>query len=133
MWLVIPSEDFARQAKWYAKKRRHEFDAVSANLDRLIELLRDGHDPARLNFGFIHHEPAGVIAVDQTGAGRKLAATRLYVYAYVERETVFLLTIGDKQSQGDDIRFCKQSVETINANPDFGVSDANQDDGREET
>jgi hypothetical protein len=127
MWRVIRTDDFIRQAKWYAKKRQRELAAVTENLTDFLTWLDAGHLPRPLAFGFLHDEPAGVIAIDQSGAPTKLAATRLYLHVYVERETVYLLTIGDKRSQNDDIQHCKRFVEIINANPDFGVTHADED------
>jgi hypothetical protein len=132
MWRVIETEDYARQAKWYAKKKRREFDAVADNLNDFLAWLDAGNAPRPFAFGFLHDEPAGVIAIDQRGASTKVAATRLYLYAYVERETVYLLTIGDKRSQSDDVQHCKRIVELLNDSPDFGAIDANQDDDQEE-
>ena len=70
-------------------------------------------------YGFLHAEPSGVIAIDQTG-GVKLAATRLYVYLEVETETLYLLTLGDKSTQKDDIKDCKSFVKQIKDDPDDG-------------
>jgi hypothetical protein len=58
-----------------------------------------------------------------------LAATRLYVYPDVEAETLYLLTLGDKSTQADDIQDCKQFVKQIKANPNRGsTADDGEDD-----
>lgn len=128
MWRIVQTEDFARQARWYGKKKGKEFAAVASNLNQFLEWLNSGHPVRPFAFGFLHDEPAGVIAIDQRGASTKLAATRLYLYAYVERETVYLLTIGDKRSQNQDVQDCKRTAEAIQADPSFGTGEENQDE-----
>jgi hypothetical protein len=128
MWRVVETDDYARQSKWYSRKKRREFAAVVTNLGEFLQYLQHGNLPRPFAYGFLHDEPAGVIAIDQRGAPTKLAATRLYIYAYVERETVYLLTIGDKRTQSDDILFCKHLVDTINANPNFGIHNEDEPD-----
>jgi hypothetical protein len=92
-----------------------------------------GKKPKPLIYGFLHSEPSGVIAIDQTG-GRKVKATRLYVYPDVETETLYLLTLGDKSTQDDDIQDCRRFVKQIKADPHRGSKgDENDehDDGEE--
>ena len=84
------------------------------NLDVFLKSLQSGKSPKPFVYGFLHSEPSGVISIDQTGGG-KLAATRLYVYPDVDTETLYLLTLGDKQTQPDDILDCKAFVKQIKA------------------
>jgi hypothetical protein len=127
MWKTIATDEYARKAKWYTKKKPAEYRAVVANLNAFVESLDEGDLVYPFKFGFMHDEPAGVIAIDERGAPRKVPATRLYLYAIVDRETIYLLTIGDKRSQSKDILFCRRSAEFIAANPDFGAEDGNQE------
>jgi hypothetical protein len=78
-----------------------------------VASLNAGSRPKPFCFGFLHSEPEDVIAIDQKGHGRNLAETRLYVYPDTESETLYLLTVGDKPSQGDDIENCKRFVHQI--------------------
>jgi len=117
MWTIIRTDAYARREKWYAKKRPRELAAVERNLLRFARALEAGVPPRPPAFGYLHAEPAGVVAVDQTG-GVKLAATRLYTYPDASRRRLYLLTIGDKASQGGDIEDCRRFAAGILADPD---------------
>lgn len=59
----------------------------------------------------MHPEPHGVWALtEQGGHGKGLAATRLYVYPDPDTETLYEITLGDKQTQPNDIKFCSEFV-----------------------
>ena len=77
--------------------------------------LQSGKSPKPFVYGFLHSEPSDIIAIDQKGAGSKLAATRLYVYPDTVTDTLYLLTIGDKPSQSVAIQDCKRFVAQIKA------------------
>jgi hypothetical protein len=53
--------------------------------------------------GYVHPEPGGVLAITQQGAGKNAIPLRMYVYPDDEAKTLYLITIGDKKSQHDDI------------------------------
>ena len=129
MWGILKTDEYDRRYKRYDKKKRRELIAVLNNLDIFLRSLNSGKKPKPLIYGFLHGEPSGVIAIDQTGADGKVAATRLYVYADAETETLYLLTLGDKSSQSDDVLNCKRFVKQINADPNFG---GERDDGRDD-
>ena len=74
-------------------------------------MRREG--PRIIKFGFIHHEPQGVKAIDQKGGGRDLKQIRLYTYAQLSENTLHLITIGDKGSQKPDIQICRNFVSGI--------------------
>jgi hypothetical protein len=57
--------------------------------------------------GYLHHEPEGVVAVDQKGLGANLQETRMYTYADDKKKIIYLLKIGNKDSQHSDIEYCK--------------------------
>ena len=73
---------------------------------------------------FIHPEPDGIKALDQSGAKNKetrkvskkrhkLKQTRLYIYPNTTTKTLHLLTLGGKKSQAGDIKYCKKIVKDI--------------------
>jgi hypothetical protein len=96
--------------KRYEKKNPRELAAVLDNLDTDFKTLASGTKPKQAVFGFVHAEPNNVVAIDQKGGGRSLAQTRLYIYPDVTRETMYLITLGDKKSQRDDIAVGKDFV-----------------------
>lgn len=113
MWTLRLTDEFERRRKRYAKKRGRELRAVRGNLDVFVESLNEGAKPQQAKFGFIHPEPLGVLAIDQKGGGKNLAETRLYVFPDEAGRVLYAITLGDKQSQGDDIETCKQFVRDL--------------------
>lgn len=78
-----------------------------------MKSLNAGACPVQAKFGFVHPEPAGVLAIDQKGGGQGLKETRLYIFPDVTEKVVYLLTIGEKSDQGADIAKCKKFVEDL--------------------
>ena len=113
MWNVETTDDFERKQRQFEKKYRRELAAVLDNLQRYLDALNDGGRPETIKFGFVHNEPKGVKAIDQKGGGNKLKQTRLYTYAYLEGETLYLITLGDKKSQSADIKLCTSFVDQL--------------------
>ena len=109
-WRLIKTELFARSFKKYQKKHQPEVIAVLNNLDTYLKTLQAGVKSVLVHAGFIHLEPLGVIAIDQKGMKGKGRQTRLYVYTVEIDKVVYLITIGDKNSQKSDIVDCKKFV-----------------------
>ncbi len=118
MWRKLRTDEFERKHKWYAKKRKNELTAVMDNFELFLNHLDSGGKPQPLFYGFCKAEPGGFIRIKQTGAGVKLAETRLYLYTDVNTKTLYLLTIGDKRSQSDDIQYCRRCVQQIRTDLD---------------
>lgn len=114
MWDLEPSEEFRRRVKRFTKDHPRELKACLDNLDTVQGALREGANPQKLPFGFLHIEQHGVLALDQKGGGKALAQTRLYVYLDRETQTIHLITLGDKGSQRADIKFSSEFVESLN-------------------
>jgi hypothetical protein len=87
--------------------------AVLRNLDRYVGLLNAAPNARAVQAGFLHGEPAGVVAVDQKGGGRNLAETRLYTFADDSAKVLYLILIGDKGSKAKDIQTCREFVRNI--------------------
>lgn len=114
-WFIEDTEVYQRRHSEYEKKHHNELVAVADNLDTYFKTLnRLGH-PLQVKAGFIHNEPDGIKAIDQKGGGQKvkLQQTRLYIYPDIDTRTVYLLTIGDKTSQREDIKFCRDYVKKV--------------------
>lgn len=108
MYSLQPSDEFLRRQKRFDKKHHDELLAVLDNLDTFKKGLDGGLKLEQVrNFGFIHVEPQRVLAIDQKGGGHgaKLAQTRLYVYVDKINLVIYLLTLGDKSTQHEDIKF----------------------------
>lgn len=108
------SDLFKRRFKKYQKNHKSEITAVLNNLDKYMEAINAGTDPHKVQRGFIHPEPMGIIAIDQKGHAPNLRETRLYIYPEAETRTIYLITIGDKDTQDRrDIPEAKQFVEEL--------------------
>lgn len=115
MWTLQPTDEYQRRHKRYEKKHRRELQAVSDNLDTFLQSLNEGAKPHPLRFGFLHAEPHGVVAIDQKGGGANLAQTRLYVFPDEHQEVLHVLTLGDKRTQSEDIKYCSSFVLALRA------------------
>lgn len=120
MWNFEQNEEFGRRYKRYEKKHPRELKAILSNLNVVQKALCEGANPQRLPFGFIHIEQRGVLAVDQKGGGKALAETRLYIYLDRETETIHLITLGDKNSQREDVKTSSEYVADLTKTKDKG-------------
>ena len=117
-WELNFTDKYSRMYKQYEKKSPNELIAVLSNLDFYFSALNNLGDPLLIKAGFIHREPDGIKAIDQKGGKRvkrktKLKQTRLYIYPAMQEKILYLLTIGDKNSQKEDINFCRNFVKQI--------------------
>ncbi len=109
-WQIEPTTQWNKDSKWYQKKRPHELAALLRNLARYHELLDSASNSRVVQAGFLHHEPSGVVALDQKGGGAHLQETRLYTYADENLRVLYLITIGNKNEQSSDIELSKKFV-----------------------
>lgn len=110
-WLIESTDAYVRGHKRYEKKFPAELIAVLDNLDRYFKMISHGVHPQFAVAGYIHNEGKGVKAIDQRGGRKgKLKQTRLYIYPDIDTKILYLITIGDKKSQREDI---KQSVKFV--------------------
>ncbi len=110
-WRVEPTDAYSRAHKRYEKKQPAELIAVLDNLDRYFKIISHGTHPQFVVLGCLHDEGKGVRAIDQKGGGKgKLRQTRLYIYPDIDQKILYLLTIGDKKSQKDDIKLSADFV-----------------------
>ncbi len=119
-WQLESTEQFERDARRYSKKQPGEYLAVMENLEKYLISLRESGHPRLLQFGFLHDEPKGIRAVDQSGGAlasggkrRKLSQTRLYTYAALESKVLHLLCLGSKTTQAKDIRYAESVVDAL--------------------
>lgn len=110
-WSYDESSYFRGKLKKYQKKRSPETAAMLSNLDYFFTALETGQSPKLIKAGFIHREPKGVVAIDQRGAKGSNHESRLYAYPDESDCTLYLITVGDKNSQDQDIKDCKNFVD----------------------
>jgi hypothetical protein len=110
MWSTRETEEYVRRLKFFAKKHRNELVAMLDNLDSYLKTLQSGINPKQIRLGFTHDETHGAIAIDQKGAKGKTTQTRLYIYPDPDTKPLYLITIGDKQSQREDNETCRKLI-----------------------
>lgn len=119
MWGIEKVAGFESRFKKFSRKHENEASAALSNLQTYVDVLNETNNAQSANQQpFVHTEPDGMVAIDQRGARierkkGKLKATRLYVYAAVVNQTVYLLGIGDKDSQKQDIETFGKKVKRI--------------------
>lgn len=126
MWNLSPLSDVHKRLDSFKKKWAHEMTNVFDNLDTIVKALNEGTRPEQLKqLGFVHSEPCGVLAIDQKGPGKgsKLKQFRLYVFPEEDAEILHLITLGDKDSQKDDIRQVKGFAQGLSQKK---ITDANR-------
>ncbi|MEX1229590.1 MAG: hypothetical protein WEB58_05080 [Planctomycetaceae bacterium] len=116
MWELEYQAEFERKVKKYAKKHRQETMNAAANLQAVLEGLNAGLKMRQIVRGFIHDEGEGALAVDESGRGKHLLGTRLYFYPDEPTETVYVVTIGDKDSQKRDVKTTQDFVSRLRKN-----------------
>ncbi len=127
MWVTETSDQYERRHKRYTKKEPNVLKAILNNLDTYFKALQFGVLPQKIQFGFIHAEPHGVKAIDQKGGEGKLAQGRLYVYPDADAEVLYLITLGDKDSQDEDIQYCNQFIRQLREEKTRGPEDRQPD------
>jgi hypothetical protein len=99
----------------FSKKHSREYVSVFANLEKILGLLRSGNKIGGFQVGFFRSEGEGVYRIGQTGvSGSK--ESRLYVFPDEKNKTMYVLGIGVKDGQSDDIREAKTIAKAIKAN-----------------
>lgn len=118
IWNLCNTDKYDRSFKQYQKKHRDELQGVLMNLFDYKTAVDSGVDPLRVQAGFIHPETMGIVAIDQKRGGirKKLKQMRLYLYPDKEKCEIWLITIGDKNTQKADIQLAKDFVKEIRAN-----------------
>ena len=112
-WTQRWCEDAQKRLKKFGKKWKHEVRNVADNLTTLIASVEEGSRSEQLKkLGFVRSEPSGILAIDESGPGKgsRMKALRLYVYLHEEKEDLYILTLGDKDSQEDDIKLSQVFV-----------------------
>lgn len=106
-WLIETTESWDKDLKFYNKKHPSELAALLRNIDRYIAHLNVSNGSKCVEAGYLHHEPGGIVAVDQKGLSGNLQETRAYTYAKDSTKRLYLLKIGNKDSQYSDVEYCK--------------------------
>ena len=101
-------------AEKISKKHPQEFQNVLKNLDTYKKTLDAGVplEQAKRTLPFVHNEQKGMLTIDQRPpkGGVQL---RLYIYPQELARIIHLTSIGDKQSQQNDIKAGHRFIQTL--------------------
>jgi hypothetical protein len=107
---------FASRSQFKKFNRNHpaEYASCFTNLGILTRVLNAGHKVGGFDLGFFRSEGGGLYRIGQSGV---VAAkeTRLYVYPDEEAKLIYVLGIGTKETQQNDIKSAKKQIRKINA------------------
>lgn len=111
-WRV--NQDYASKNKFekFAAQYSREYASLFANFQKIFDLLRSGNKIGGFHVGFFRSEGEGVFRIGQTGVP-SAKESRLYLYPDSETKIIFVLTIGTKDSQTDDINEAKEAARRI--------------------
>lgn len=112
-WHLEPTDLYLRRQEEFKKKRPKQLLAVLRNLARYQQMLDEQPIARLVSAGFIHPEGRGIVALTQQGFKPKQPPTRLYLYPAQDSKMVYLITIGDKDTQSQDIQDCNEFIRTL--------------------
>lgn len=113
MWTIVEYDDLRKGLKKLLKRHRVEATNALNNLQSYLTALRSGLTVQQIVRGWIHTEPCGLKAIDETGPNHPRKAVRLYIYPDEETQTLHVFTMGDKNSQAADIAHCTRTTLAI--------------------
>ena len=109
-WIASDRYAARNKLKAYAKKHPKELAGCIKNLKLLIAMLNDNGTIGTVKAGFFRNEFDGIYRIGQTGVA-SAKETRLYVHP--KGTVLHVLTVGDKDTQQDDLRLCAKITKQI--------------------
>ena len=114
VWAIEEADGYRAKLKRYTKKHRTSTVQALENLNRYLKSLNLGTKPMQIRAGWIHPEPQFVFALDETGEKYNVHPIRLYVHPEIDTKTLWVITIGDKETQKRlDIPHCTEFVKQL--------------------
>jgi hypothetical protein len=111
-WPVETKYATQNKFKDFSESYGREYASLFANLDKVLGILRQGSKMGSFQIGFFRSESGGVFRIGQTGV-KSAKESRLYVFPNQDNEIMYLLTIGTKDRQTQDINEAQAIVKTI--------------------
>ena len=113
VWVVKHDYADKNRFKKYGKKHHNEVVSCATNLQHLEWFLNTGKTLQQaMTLGYFGKEGKDVYRIGQTGI-RSAKETRLYIYARITGPEIQVLTIGDKDTQKEDVKNCKAKAKII--------------------
>ncbi len=101
-----------KQCKQMGRNHPAEFASCMLNLGKVLDELNTGRKIGGFSFNFFRSEGNGVYRIGQSSV-KSPCEMRLYVYPDETSKTMFLLTIGDKNTQQKDIQACHEKADEL--------------------
>ena len=98
----------------FAAAHEREYVSLFTNLDRIIRHLNGGAKIGSFQIGFFRSEGGGVWRIGQTAVAHA-KESRLYIFPDQETRTIYILTVGLKDRQTEDINSAKSITSIIKA------------------
>ncbi len=111
-WVVDSGLAERSRFKAYNKKHPNEYAACFVNLDVVMALLNQFGGVKGFQLGFFRSEGKNVYRIGQTGV-KHAKETRLFIHVDESNRCVRILTIGDKDSQPEDLRRCHEVAKNL--------------------
>ena len=112
-WKMVRTDLFDRRFGEYQKNHKPQLKAVLQNLERYDHYLEVAPIARLISAHFVHPEGRGLVALTEKGYKPKQPPTRLYVYPQQNSKTLYLITIGNKHSQKEDIKDCYRFIDSL--------------------
>lgn len=96
----------------FAADHTREYASLFANLEKIMGLLKSGNKVGGFHVNFFRSEGGGVYRIGQTGVP-SAKESRLYLYPDNDSRIMYIISIGTKDGQQDDINKAKETVEQI--------------------
>ncbi len=89
-----------------------EFASLNANLDKIMRILKGGQKVGGFRVNFFRSEGGDVYRIGQIGVP-SAKESRLYVHPDEQNRVMYVLNIGDKDTQPRDVNESKDMVKAI--------------------
>jgi hypothetical protein len=113
-WSIENKYALRKKFEAFAEARPREFASLFANLDRVLRHLNGGAKVGGFQMGYFRSEGEGVFRIGQT-AVQHAKESRLYIFPNQSNQTIYILTVGTKDRQADDISEAKTIADQIKA------------------
>jgi len=111
-WQINTAHASPGRFKKFAGKHAREYASLFANLDKIMGLLAAGQKPGSFQVGFFRSEREGVYRIGQTGVP-SAKESRLYVYPDEQNRIMYVLNIGTKEGQAEDINEAHRTARSL--------------------
>lgn len=113
-WIIEYTDGFESRFKKHSRKYPGETARAFEHLLAYLDDLNKGINPLQMHGRGVRREPNGSISFDESGGGSDPHPTRLYAFPDQENEILWVITIGDKNTQKRrDIPDCRSFIKTL--------------------